>query len=157
MRKQVQSGWVTCRRSPSCGPGFVSFQTPGPWQRAAPRVVAREGGLHVRRRMLGCRREAGALWPLCKRPSPLPPLLSVWPPHSQGSLVYSCLPAHMPGFPPSDSPICGHAPGFKTGGEMGYCTCPSVSSLCVCIFKKIKFFTVLAYKTVSIKLYSQAS
>lgn len=38
-----------------------------------------KGGLHVRRRMLGCRREAGALWPLHKRPSPLPSLLSVWP------------------------------------------------------------------------------
>lgn len=108
----------------------------------------------------GCRAAEGKP-ALCGRfvrdPAPSCPFCLSGRPHSQGSLVYSCLPARMPGFPPSDSPICGHAPGFKTGGEMGYCTCPSVSSLCVCIFKKIKFFTVLAYKTVSIKLYSQAS
>ena len=81
-------------------------------------------------------------------PAPSRPFCLSGRPHSQGSLVSSCLPAHVPGFPPSEPPVWGRTPGFKAGGEIAYWTCPSVSSLCVCIFKKIKFFTVLAYKTV---------
>ena len=67
-------------------------------------------------------------------PAPSRPFRQSGRPHSGlGSLVSSCLPAHVPGFPPSDPPIWGRAPGFKAGGEMGYWTCLPVSSLCVCI------------------------
>lgn len=61
----------------------------------------------------------------------------VWsPPASQ----LTCL-ASLPQTPPSGAMLLGSKRVEKWG------TGP-VSSLCVCIFKKIKFFTVLAYKTV---------